>query len=69
MAACEAPLLLHVGGYRIGKPPGLPYGQRVTFVANDWHAGLVPVYVAAKYRYGRTVREESWPVCMIIPFL
>lgn len=53
MAACEAPLLLHIGGYRSGQPPGLPYGQRVTFVANDWHAGLVPVYVAAKYRYGR----------------
>ena len=27
MAACEAPLLLHVGGHRYGTPPGLPYGQ------------------------------------------
>ncbi|KAG2439232.1 hypothetical protein HXX76_004594 [Chlamydomonas incerta] len=57
MAACEAPLLLHVGGHRYGKPPGLPYGQNVTFIANDWHAGLVPVYVAAKYRRHGVYRE------------
>ncbi|GIL71026.1 hypothetical protein Vretifemale_1669 [Volvox reticuliferus] len=50
LAACEAPLLLNIGGHRRGTPPGLPYGQDVTFIANDWHAGLVPVYVAAKYR-------------------
>ncbi len=50
MAACEAPLLLNIGGFRSGKAPGLPYGQNVTFVANDWHAGLVPVYVASRYR-------------------
>ncbi|EFJ40823.1 hypothetical protein VOLCADRAFT_99305 [Volvox carteri f. nagariensis] len=50
LAACEAPLLLHIGGHRRGTPPGLPYGQDVTFIANDWHAGLVPVYLAAKYR-------------------
>ncbi|GLI58561.1 hypothetical protein VaNZ11_000308, partial [Volvox africanus] len=50
LAACEAPLLLNIGGHHRGTPPGLPYGQDVTFVANDWHAGLVSVYVAAKYR-------------------
>jgi starch synthase len=26
------------------------YGQECVFVANDWHAALVPVYLAAKYR-------------------
>ncbi|CAI7900549.1 unnamed protein product, partial [Closterium sp. NIES-53] len=44
-AACEAPLQLPFGGFT--------YGEKVVFVANDWHAGLVPVLVAAKYRrYG-----------------
>ncbi|KAG2499011.1 hypothetical protein HYH03_003197 [Edaphochlamys debaryana] len=57
LAACEAPLLLHIGGYRSGQAPGLPYGQAVTFVANDWHAALVPVYVAAKYRRHGVFKE------------
>eukprot|EP00270_Netrium_digitus_P018450 TRINITY_DN701_c0_g1_i3.p1 TRINITY_DN701_c0_g1~~TRINITY_DN701_c0_g1_i3.p1 ORF type:complete len:724 (+),score=173.08 TRINITY_DN701_c0_g1_i3:71-2242(+) len=41
-AACEAPLVLPLGGFT--------YGQKCVFVANDWHAGLVPVLIAAKYR-------------------
>lgn len=41
-AACEAPLVLGLGGF--------PYGQNVTFIANDWHAGLVPPLIASKYR-------------------
>mmetsp|Transcript_69737 Transcript_69737/g.145729 ORF Transcript_69737/g.145729 Transcript_69737/m.145729 type:complete len:765 (+) Transcript_69737:113-2407(+) len=41
-AALEAPLILHVGGF--------PYGDKVVFVANDWQAGLVPVYLSYKYR-------------------
>jgi len=41
-AACEAPLVLPLGGY--------PYGQRVVFLANDWHAALVAPLVASKYR-------------------
>jgi hypothetical protein len=36
-AACEAPLILELGGYI--------YGQNCMFVVNDWHASLVPVYV------------------------
>jgi hypothetical protein len=36
-AACEAPLILELGGYI--------YGQSCMFVVNDWHASLVPVYV------------------------
>ncbi|GFR43741.1 hypothetical protein Agub_g4851, partial [Astrephomene gubernaculifera] len=58
LAALEAPLLLHIGGHRYGTPPGLPYGpDNLAFIANDWHAGLLPVYLAARYRphgvYGR----------------
>ncbi|KAK9071662.1 hypothetical protein SSX86_008091 [Deinandra increscens subsp. villosa] len=41
-AACEAPLVLPLGGFT--------YGQKCLFLANDWHAGLVPVLLAAKYR-------------------
>lgn len=26
------------------------YGEECVFVANDWHTGMVPVYLAAKYR-------------------
>mmetsp|Transcript_34102 Transcript_34102/g.87208 ORF Transcript_34102/g.87208 Transcript_34102/m.87208 type:complete len:687 (+) Transcript_34102:172-2232(+) len=53
LAACEAPLNLNVGGYRSGSPPGFPYGDKCVFVANDWHAGMVCSYLAARYRpYG-----------------
>ncbi|KAL3693628.1 hypothetical protein R1sor_007279 [Riccia sorocarpa] len=41
-AACEAPLVVPLGGYT--------YGEQCLFVANDWHASLVPVLLAAKYR-------------------
>eukprot|EP00250_Pteridium_aquilinum_P011159 c19873_g1_i1 orf=306-2249(-) len=41
-AACEAPLVLPLGGYT--------YGQKCVFVVNDWHASLVPVLLASKYR-------------------
>jgi len=53
MAACEAPLLLELedAAARAGSSPSPSrYGQDVAFIANDWHAALVPVYVAAKYR-------------------
>ncbi|KAL5736915.1 hypothetical protein ACOSP7_031369 [Xanthoceras sorbifolium] len=44
-AACEAPLVLPLGGYT--------YGENSLFLVNDWHAGLVPVLLASKYRpYG-----------------
>ncbi|XP_011044647.1 PREDICTED: starch synthase 1, chloroplastic/amyloplastic isoform X1 [Populus euphratica] len=44
-AACEAPLVLPLGGYT--------YGEKCLFLVNDWHAGLVPVLLASKYRpYG-----------------
>lgn len=44
-AACEAPLVLPLGGFN--------YGEKCLFLVNDWHASLVPVLLAAKYRpYG-----------------
>ncbi|KAL3714317.1 hypothetical protein ACJRO7_006273 [Eucalyptus globulus] len=41
-AACEAPLVLPLGGFT--------YGENCLFLVNDWHAGLVPVLLGAKYR-------------------
>ncbi|XP_010541484.1 PREDICTED: starch synthase 1, chloroplastic/amyloplastic [Tarenaya hassleriana] len=44
-AACEAPLVLPLGGFT--------YGEKCLFLVNDWHAGLVPTLLAGKYRpYG-----------------
>ncbi|CAE8596915.1 unnamed protein product [Polarella glacialis] len=42
MAALEAPLCLNIGGST--------YGDKVLFMANDWQAGLLPVYLAHKFR-------------------
>jgi starch synthase len=42
LAALEAPLVLRLGG--------TPYGDKVLFLANDWQAGLVPLYICHKYR-------------------
>ncbi|XP_042496904.1 starch synthase 1, chloroplastic/amyloplastic-like [Macadamia integrifolia] len=41
-AACEAPLVIPLRGST--------YGEKCLFLANDWHGGLVPVLLAAKYR-------------------
>ncbi len=47
-AAAEAAVTVQPAG-----PPAAKYGEDVVFVANDWHASLLPVYLAAKYRpYG-----------------
>jgi len=48
IAALEAPLILNL--------QGSIYGQNVLFVANDWQAGLVPVYMLYKYRRNNTYR-------------
>ncbi|CAG9463241.1 unnamed protein product [Pedinophyceae sp. YPF-701] len=54
MAALEAPLVLDLpesgpgGDSRTSR-----YGQNCVFVANDWHAGLIPVYIHSRFRpYG-----------------
>lgn len=48
LAACEAPLNLPLAPAEGGEPT--LYGQDITFLANDWHGSLVPVYLAGKYR-------------------
>ena len=44
LAGLEAPLQLQIDGRT--------YGDDCIFIANDWHAAMVPVYLAAKYRPG-----------------
>mmetsp|Transcript_10818 Transcript_10818/g.39670 ORF Transcript_10818/g.39670 Transcript_10818/m.39670 type:complete len:389 (-) Transcript_10818:743-1909(-) len=43
-AALEAPFVLPI------MEDGTVYGDDCVFVANDWHAALVPIYLAAHYR-------------------
>ena len=57
-AACEAPLQLAFEGC------GDRYGQDIVFVANDWHAGLVPTLVASKYR-PHGVYRDARTICAI----
>ena len=49
-AACEAPLKIDFGEGASANGYTGTYGDDVVFVANDWHAGLVPLLVASKYR-------------------
>mmetsp|Transcript_67852 Transcript_67852/g.145246 ORF Transcript_67852/g.145246 Transcript_67852/m.145246 type:complete len:582 (-) Transcript_67852:82-1827(-) len=42
LASLEAPLCCNIGGST--------YGEKALFLANDWQAGLVPVYLAHKFR-------------------
>ncbi len=52
-------------------PPGFPYGDKIVFVANDWHAGLVPSYIAGRYRRAGVykvstliaLQPTSWVAC------
>ncbi|CAK0886208.1 unnamed protein product [Prorocentrum cordatum] len=50
VAAMEAPLILNLNGS--------VYGQDVVFFANDWQAGLVPVYLTYKYRRHNTYKNS-----------
>jgi len=63
LAGLEAPLVLDLpgGGGEAGKAGGKAggsssslskYGEDCVFVANDWHAAMVPVYLAGKFRPG-----------------
>lgn len=47
------------GGWwcRSGEAPGYPYGENCMFIANDWHASLVPAYLAGKYRRAGVYRD------------
>ncbi|XP_024524899.1 starch synthase 1, chloroplastic/amyloplastic [Selaginella moellendorffii] len=49
-AACEAPLVLPLGG--------CVYGDKCLFIANDWHAGLVPVLISSKYRRNNVYKDS-----------
>ena len=49
LAGLEAPLQLELDGRA--------YGDNCIFIANDWHASMVPVYLAAKYRPGGVYRS------------
>lgn len=52
MAALEAPLCCNIGGST--------YGDKVLFLANDWQAGLVPIFLAHKFRrHGTYVNARS----------
>ncbi|KAM0939555.1 putative starch synthase [Dioscorea sansibarensis] len=48
-AACEAPLVLPLGG--------VTYGEKCLFLINDWHASLVPPLLSAKYRPNGVYRD------------
>jgi hypothetical protein len=37
---------------RSGKLTDEVYGQDIMFVANDWHAALLPVLLTARFRWG-----------------
>mmetsp|Transcript_3620 Transcript_3620/g.22666 ORF Transcript_3620/g.22666 Transcript_3620/m.22666 type:complete len:703 (+) Transcript_3620:3-2111(+) len=56
LAGCEAPLNLEL--------QGSVYGEKCVFVANDWHAGMVPVYLAAKYRPYGVYRDARSILCI-----
>lgn len=47
-AACEAPLHVYVLDSEVGEKH--IYGENIHFIANDWHAGLVPVYIRDIYQ-------------------
>ncbi|CAK0853945.1 unnamed protein product, partial [Prorocentrum cordatum] len=49
LAALEAPLNLVIRGSK--------YGDKVLFLANDWQAGLVPLYLCYKYRCNRCYEQ------------
>ena len=52
---------------RHGEPPGFAYGDRCVFVSNDWHAALVPSYLAAKYRRHGVYQARQLMACIVSP--
>eukprot|EP01025_Chloroclados_australasicus_P046458 TRINITY_DN5125_c0_g2_i2.p1 TRINITY_DN5125_c0_g2~~TRINITY_DN5125_c0_g2_i2.p1 ORF type:complete len:766 (+),score=60.47 TRINITY_DN5125_c0_g2_i2:228-2300(+) len=49
LAACEASLQLNIPLHRESET-AQPFGESVMFVANDWHAAMVPIYLSLKFR-------------------
>lgn len=56
-AAMEAPLILRLNGKE-------PFGQDVMFLANDWQAGLIPLYLCYKYRPNKVYAKAR--VCYVV---
>ncbi|KIY97962.1 starch synthase [Monoraphidium neglectum] len=52
LAALEAPL-------RIAASGGRSLGDDVTFIANDWHAALLPVFLRSRYQEGGAYRGAT----------
>ena len=57
LAGLEAPLVLDLPegggpGPKKASTAVSKYGEDCVFVANDWHAAMVPVYLAGKFRPG-----------------
>lgn len=57
MAACEAPL--HLSLPTNDSWINNQYGEKVVFIANDWHTALVPVYLTSKYRPNGVFKTAS----------
>lgn len=60
MAACEAALHVHLPHKGSGKM--CVYGEDTMFIANDWHAGLLPVYIQDVYQPAGLLKHTS---CML----
>lgn len=60
MAACEAALCVHLPVKGSGKK--CVYGESTKFIANDWHAGLLPVYIRDIYQRAGSLMQSS---CML----
>jgi hypothetical protein len=56
-AACEAPLVLPLGGYT--------YGEKCLFLVNDWHASLVSVYAFVPLIFFFSIEEIQFSPSMI----
>eukprot|EP00879_Flechtneria_rotunda_P003147 GHRR01003369.1.p1 GENE.GHRR01003369.1~~GHRR01003369.1.p1 ORF type:complete len:888 (+),score=331.14 GHRR01003369.1:111-2774(+) len=50
LGGLEAPLNLPIKRNKLGQLTDQVYGQDIMFVANDWHAALLPVLLAARFR-------------------
>lgn len=45
---------------RSGKVTDEVYGQNIMFVANDWHAALLPLLLTARFRCARPTPQRRF---------
>ncbi|GBG82693.1 hypothetical protein CBR_g36223 [Chara braunii] len=57
-AAVQAPLLLNLAS-EIG-----PYGEDITFIVNDWHAALVPLYLKSRFKSRGIFSDAKVALCL-----